>query len=165
MVTPQNFRMFMKAHKRWSALRKGERPHWHFQELYSCSGRLSLTALNAGLRCGFPVDFRYGWDLRRKDHRAMIDEAHAFFTPDVEYMAPDCRLWSAARRKVDAAREQVEGQLELPALQWLAVLGMRQSAAGRAFIAENPLKGEISKLTPLSKLFKIQNIALPMLFQ
>ena len=61
-VTSQNFRLFMKAHRRWAAL-TGEKPEWDFMELYSCSGRLSFDAVTAELRCGFPVDFRYGWDL------------------------------------------------------------------------------------------------------
>ena len=36
----------------------------HFAESMSGSGRLSLTALLSGMHIGFPIDYRYGWDLK-----------------------------------------------------------------------------------------------------
>ena len=125
-------------------------------ELYSCSGRLSWYAVSAELCTGFPVDFRYGWDMRNKAHRAMVDEATDFFNPDVVSSAPACRLWSAAKRKVNAAREAIERQLEMPALEWLVGRLRKQVARGRHFIVENPWRGEIFKITPLSKVTKIE---------
>ena len=107
---------------------------WDLQERCSGSGRLSTQARKEGLCVGFPVDFRYGWDLRNPRHRSLLDEVGAFFKPLVEFSAPDCRLWSAARRKVDVSRETIERQLELPALQWL--LGLCQGQAmDNAFFA------------------------------
>ena len=119
VVTPETFRQFMKTHRRWAALH-GRKPEWWFQELYSCSGRLSLDCVMSQMPCGFSVDYRYGWDLRKEQHRAMVDEAISFFRPTVEFSAPDCRLWCGAKRKVDEVRERAERQRELPALQWLA---------------------------------------------
>ena len=55
-VTPQNFGS-------WFAKAKGRKLKWHMWELASGSGRLSLICLMAGLIVGFPVDYRYGWDL------------------------------------------------------------------------------------------------------
>ena len=37
---------------------------FHFSECMSGSGRLSLGCLMGGMWISFPVDFRYGWDLR-----------------------------------------------------------------------------------------------------
>ena len=155
VVTPSNFKLFMQTHRRWAALH-GRKPEWDFGELYSCSGRLSYYAISACLLCGFPVDFRYGWDLRLKEHRVMLDEAYAFFKPKVIFGAPDCRLWCAAKRKVDFTREAVERQLELPALHWLAELCLWQAGHGRHYIIENPYRGTIFELTPLKKLIKLK---------
>ena len=43
-----------------------------FQELFSGPGRMSLGALAAGLAVGFPVDFRYGWDLGISTHQELL---------------------------------------------------------------------------------------------
>ena len=86
----------------------------------------------------------------------MLDEAIAFFKAKVTFAAPDCRLWSAAKRKVDAVREALERQLETPALIWLAGLFARQADQGRHYIAENPLRGCIFQISPMKKVLKIQ---------
>ena len=62
VVTPGNVDSFLKVHQRWSAL-TGKPLHWDLAEQWSCSGRLSYHALKRGLSVGFPVDYRYGWDL------------------------------------------------------------------------------------------------------
>ena len=51
-VTPGNFDL-------WFSKARGRGLRWHFPEICSGSGRLSLTLLLAGLVIGFPVNARY----------------------------------------------------------------------------------------------------------
>ena len=53
----------------------------NFRELYSGSGRLSLMAVLSGLMVGFPIDYRYGWDMSVSNHQAMINQARDEFMP------------------------------------------------------------------------------------
>ena len=43
-----------------------------FQEIFSGSGRMSRGDLAADPTLGFPVDFRYGWDLRNPYHCSLL---------------------------------------------------------------------------------------------
>ena len=83
-VTPENFRS-------WFTPLRGRGLRWHFWEIFSGSGRLSLTLLMAGLLVGFPVDFRYGWDLCDLRHQALLLEAYHEFQPGCVHLAPDCQ--------------------------------------------------------------------------
>ena len=74
-------------------------------EQWSCSGRFSAHALKRGLAVGFPVDYRYGWDLNNPSHRRLLDRIHAVFRPQVILPAPDCRVYSKARKGVDKHQE------------------------------------------------------------
>lgn len=78
-VTPKNF-------STWFASAKGRGLRWHFWELFSGSGRLSLILLLAGLTVGFPMDMRYGWDLNNVNHQQMIKKAQVEFQPGVMFM-------------------------------------------------------------------------------
>eukprot|EP00435_Cladocopium_sp_Y103_P067718 s113_g30.t1 len=73
-VTPQNF-------KSWFAKAKGRGLRWHAWELCSGSGRLSLVLLLAGLVVGFPVDYRYGWNINDPVHQKMLSQAQREFRP------------------------------------------------------------------------------------
>ena len=68
VVTPQNFEAFMAAHKDVDIT-------WDLQERCSGSGRLSSQARVEGLCVGFPVDFRYGWDLGNSEHMDKLRRA------------------------------------------------------------------------------------------
>ena len=75
VVTPDNVQLFLSVHRRWAAL-NNEKLHWDFTEQWSCSGRLSSHAYRRGLAVGFPVDYRYGWDLNKRS----IDDFWTTFT-------------------------------------------------------------------------------------
>ena len=104
VVTPQNCMTFLKVHRRWAAL-NGANLSWDLSEQWSCTARLSAHAFRRGLNVGFPIDYRYGWDLNNSAHRRLIDEVNATFKPSVICSAPDCRLYSKARKGVDAIVE------------------------------------------------------------
>lgn len=68
-----------------------------------CSGssRLTLTCCLAGLLVGFPVDYRYGWNIANPEHQQMLTTALHHFQPEVLVATPRCKFWSisASRRK------------------------------------------------------------------
>ena len=68
VVTPQNFNTWLGEARR-------KKVKWHGWELCSGSGRFSLLRVFAGLTMGFPVDYRYGWDIAHPDHQKMLDQA------------------------------------------------------------------------------------------
>ena len=82
-VTPKNF-------DKWFAKAKGKNLRWHFWELCSGSGRLTLVMVMAGLLCGFPVDIRYGWDINDYSHQTMLKKAYNEFAPILVHASPDC---------------------------------------------------------------------------
>ena len=106
---------FLSVHRRWSAL-TGNPLKWDLWELWSCSGRVSTKALGKQLAVGFPVDLRYGWDFRRKDHRDLLDQVFQMFRPEIVIAAPECRLWSAANRTPNMFVLEASRQAERPAL-------------------------------------------------
>ena len=118
MVTPANVERFLSVHRRWSAL-TGQPLKWDVWELWLCSGRTSLKSYNRCLRTGFPVDMRYGWDLRRKDHQEKLDKVYWTFTPEIDLGAPDCRLFSRAARSPDLKKREVGRARDRPGLLWL----------------------------------------------
>ena len=87
VVTPQNFAAWFEAHQHIQT--------WVLQEQFSGSGRLSTAAFNYGLSVLFPVDLRYGWDMKHQPHCKLIDKVQSHFTIVCKYSAPDCRLWTA----------------------------------------------------------------------
>ncbi|CAK9100559.1 1-alkyl-2-acetylglycerophosphocholine esterase [Durusdinium trenchii] len=130
-VTPKNF-------DSWFKRVRGRGLRWHFWELFSGSGRLSLTLLLAGLMVGFPVDYRYGWDMRVASHRGMIHAAYEEFQPGVIHMSPDCAPWSVAASTKDPDEKMCERLQDRPALQLCQDLSARQDANGRGYNIEQP---------------------------
>ena len=94
IVTPDNFDAFMTAHV-------AESITWDLQERCSGSGRLSAQALKEGLCVGFPVDFRYGWDLGNTTHVKKLRQADDKFRPYITFNAPDCRVWGNFSKQRD----------------------------------------------------------------
>ena len=131
-VTPKNF-------KRWFNMARGRGLRWHFWELCSGSGRLSLTLLLAGLTIGFPVDARYGWNLGNINHQNMLDLARKEFQPGFIHHAPDCGPWSVSSNTKDPETKHLERLQEQPTLNWIQRSCEDQSRGGRGYSVEQPL--------------------------
>eukprot|EP00974_Lingulodinium_polyedra_P070172 6789508-Lingulodinium_polyedra.AAC.1 len=78
----------------------------------SGSGRLSFAALRAGLMIGFPVDYRYGWNLAERDHRKLLGN----LSPKVRFFAPSCSSWSSLSGWMPPADRDLARAKEIPAL-------------------------------------------------
>ena len=130
-VTPGNF-------KKWFSKARGRGLRWHFWEICSGSGRLSLTLLLAGLIIGFPVDARYGWDLNNHGHQQMLNMARDEFKPGFIHHSPDCAPWSVSSNQKDPHERHLERLRDLPALQWTQQSCERQDHEDRGYSVEQP---------------------------
>ena len=131
-ITPSNFH-------RWFGMARKRGLKWHFWEVFSGSGRLSLTLLLAGLSVGFPVDMRYGWNVNDMRHQEMLTMARDEFCPGVMFMAPDCAPWSLSSSAKDPEVRHLERLRDRPALLWVQQSCEEQSRHGRGYSVEQPL--------------------------
>ena len=129
-VTPGNFQS-------WFAKARGKGLRWQLQELYSGSGRLSLMAVLSGLLVGFPVDYRYGWDLAMPEHQHMISQARDEFMPACLYASPSSTAWNSSGR--NSPLRQPERESEVKSLDFLKDLCVEQVKKDLAFGVEQPL--------------------------
>ena len=130
-VTPSNF-------SQWFAKAKGKGLRWHAWEIFSGSGRLSLILLMAGLIVGFPVDYRYGWDLCDPHHQRMLRQAQEEFQPGYLHCAPDCAPWSVSSTSKDPKTRYAERMQARPSTQMVDEMCAKQSKHSRGYNVEQP---------------------------
>lgn len=131
-VTPENF-------PQWFSKARGKGLRWHAWEIFSGSGRLSLILLMAGLIVGFPVDYRYGWDLCNPQHQKMIRQAQEEFQPGYLHLAPDCAPWSVSSTSKDPQVRYEERMQARPSIQLVSDMWQTQSRHSRGYNVEQPL--------------------------
>ena len=130
-VTPQNFNT-------WFAKAKGRGLPWHAWEICSGSGRLSLVLLLAGLVIGFPVDYRYGWDIGDRAHQQMLLKAQREFQPGYIHCSLDCAPWSQAGNTKDPKERQQERIQARPSLEFTMDVFNNQARHHRGYGLEQP---------------------------
>jgi hypothetical protein len=140
VVTPDNF-------EEWFAATPAE--VWDFWEWCSGSGRTSLQAKRQGLREGFPVDARYGWDLHNAAHRAKLARARKKHQPGVILISPDCRVWGNAGNRADPEQREEDRMATRPFLLWLHEQCALQDQKGAGYLTENPVGSVIFTESPL----------------
>ena len=100
----------------------------------------------------FPIDLRYGWDLRMPKHQKLLQRVDAYFKPFVTTMEPRCKYWSQAgqsrRQEVtDQERASEEGMLTFLVKHFLYL-----SSDHRHAQIENPQGSDIWRKSPLKVL-------------
>ena len=131
-ITPKNF-------NKWFNRTRGKGLRWHFWEMFSGTGRLSLVMFMAGLIVGFPVDYRYGWNLADESHQAMLRKAQAEFRPGVVHLAPDCAPWSISSSSKDPELRLQERIAARPTLEFTQEVCEQQDKQSRGYNMEQPL--------------------------
>ena len=131
MVTPSSF-------PKWFSEAKKRKTKWHVWEWCSGSSRLSLTCCLAGLIVGFPVDFRYGWDIGNPEHQKMLDMALSTFEPEILMASPRCKFWSISASRRDRHLLLQDREAERPALIYMQQTMSYQVSSGRAYVLEQP---------------------------
>ncbi|CAK9092645.1 1-alkyl-2-acetylglycerophosphocholine esterase [Durusdinium trenchii] len=131
MVTPSSF-------PKWFSEAKKKKTKWHVWEWCSGSSRLSLTCCLAGLIVGFPVDFRYGWDIGNPEHQKMLGMALSTFEPEILMASPRCKFWSISASRRDRHLLLQDREAERPALTYMQQTMSYQVSSGRAYVLEQP---------------------------
>ena len=118
VVTPTNAKQWLQ---RISALKLTNKLHHHLdlQEYFSGSSRLSFTGFKLGLRVGFPVDHRYGWDTTLADHQSILDEIQQTLGISVQYFSPRSSPWAKANTTSKAESKSRSRAEEQSTLQWV----------------------------------------------
>ena len=132
VVTPDTFPAWFKEAKRHGV-------KWQIWELFSGSGRFSLLCTLAGLMAGFPVDFRYGWDIGNPAHQDMLWSAYTTFEPEVIFGSPRCKFWSIAASRRDRHQLLQDREKDRSALVFLQRLYAEQVKKSRGYLLEQPL--------------------------
>lgn len=121
-------------------------------EIFSGSSSLTLGCYGAGLRALFPADFRYGWDLRRLEHRQLYGEVLEKLQVKIVFFSPRCSPWSIAGNQREKSKTAAAQEAEVPTLRWVTQLCKKLMRTGMAFMIENPRSSSIFKLSPLQSL-------------
>ena len=153
--TPEEFYQY----SRLPVISPGNFQQWHdtmgtrvdFQEIYSGSGRLTYGCLCTGIRCGFPVDFRYGWNVRLPSHQRMLDKLQA----RVFYYSPSSDAWISSGKPSSAKLSQ--RRTEDLTLQWVAsrIVDGHSRTPAVASVIEQPQCSSVWNKSALSTLTKL----------
>ena len=144
-VTPSNM-------QKWMDHCGGHGLRFQAWEWFSGSGRLSLILALAHVMVGFPVDYRYGWDIGHPPHQQLLQQCQEMFDPEFLYGAPSCTPWSIASAQKAAHLREQDRRQELPTLEFLYGTMMRQHDAHRGFAVEQPHSSDMLKPSPVSRL-------------
>ena len=145
VITPSNVRRFIAA----MAELAGQFILWTW-----CSGssRVALVMLSPPFgRCVlFPVDLRFGWDLRLQEHQSLLLEVDNALKPKVTTMEFRCKYWSRAGNSRDPDKTKCLRQAEEP----MHIFGGNHIChlhrEGRGWLVENPDGSAIFTKSPLS---------------
>ena len=144
-ITPKNV-------KAWMQKASGRGLRFQFWEMCSGSGRLSLCLLLAQFMVGFPIDYRYSWDIGYPAHQALLQQAHQAFVPDHVFASPSCTPWSIASSGKDKAKRDEERRAELPTLEFLHDISLSQHNQDRGFTLEQPRSSAMLRESPVAEL-------------
>ena len=116
------------------------------------SGRLSLMLMAASMAVGFPVDYRYGWDLAHPPHQVLLRKCHSEFCPAHLFAAPTCTPWSVSSSSKPPDVRDRERQAELPTLEFLYEVLLHQHNQNLGFTVEQPYGSGMLVDSPVSRL-------------
>ena len=121
---------------------------------FSGSSRLALIMLSAPFNqlVLFPVDFRYGWDLRLPEHQQLLITVDKLFQPLVTTYEPRCKYWSRAGNTRDPEVTAERRQQETGMLKFILQKACDTSDQGRHGLFENPKTSAIWTKSPLEAL-------------
>ena len=143
-VTPDNVDQWLRE-----VCKHHDNPSWHFVELFSGSGRLSLAMATAGLDVGFPIDLRYGWNINDYDHQNKLLKVFKIMKPGVIFASPRCKFHSTTSNTMDPEKKALGRQEDEPGLEFLKKLCQQQVIDGRGYCNEQPLGSTMWSDSPM----------------
>ena len=142
VVKPENYRQWRET----SQARR--RPH--FWEICSGSGKLTYTALLAGLAVAFPIDYRYGWDVANPGHQQLLLEEQERTTPRVIFFSPP-DLLGYYKKGDHAGRERAQANQQAVA-NLAKTMAMKQAELGNGFVLQGLWNSSWWTATSLARL-------------
>ena len=149
VITPDNLQEFLEH---MSCLGMDLDVHIKLWSWFSGTGRLLNTAKENGYAVLFPVDLRYGWDIRRQDVQKKLKRVDYIYKPQVTSMEPRCKYWSIAGRSRSPDVTRQERNKEEQMLQFLVKHCHMLEASERLALVENPKTSDIWTDAPLKDL-------------
>eukprot|EP00959_Pyramimonas_sp_CCMP1952_P468336 9493079-Pyramimonas_sp.AAC.1 len=102
-----------------------------------------------GLSIAFPVDYRYGWDLKTPQHQKLLDSCAQQLGIQTHFWSPRCSPWSAQSNRATPEKRDRTRTAEVPTLTWLDSRIDSDFDRGEASILENPRSSAIYAKSPL----------------
>ena len=103
---------------------------------------------------GFPVDYRYGWDVRNKAHQALLRQYRKEVGIAVSSFAPTCTPWSPANTRSNPDTLAAEREYQAPILDWM-VEDIKQIRLSRDdALVENPHFSQLWKTEQAAEWFR-----------
>ena len=106
--------------------------------------------MGSSLNVGFPVDLRYGWNLRNPYHQQLLQRANNRYKPFTTTIELRNHPWRKISK--DDSETLHAQQLELPMLQFLAQHCSHLAKHQQKVIIEGPARSTIWSDTPLGRL-------------
>ena len=129
-------------------------PLYGLWEWCAGSAALSATARVAGVQHLPPVDYRFGWSLRRFGDQIRLLFGLLFLGTQMLFIAPNCSPWGNNSRALAPSARTAARQDELTMLTFVALCCFLQELLGRRYLLENPAGSDIfdSEESPLKHL-------------
>lgn len=149
VVTPDNVESYISHYAK-------DGLQWDLQELFSGSALFTGTGFEKGLKTGFPVDYRYGWDLALEAHQALVTKCDEIFQPKVCMFHLDLSNWTNGSRRQDESTISLARNKDEQLHQWLVQYSQRVASQGRKFLSLTAANSQVHKKgTVLKKLSEI----------
>ena len=121
-------------------------------EWYSGSSSLSSKARETDTSHLPPIDYRYGWNISKIKHQALLLQAMLVIGVDCLFASPNCAAWGQDSRSVTESKRTERRAKETPTLIFLAFACLIQVLLGRKYIIENSGYSDIFEMSPLRPL-------------
>eukprot|EP00959_Pyramimonas_sp_CCMP1952_P326788 6840452-Pyramimonas_sp.AAC.3 len=100
--------------------------------------RLSRRAVMQGLIVGFPMDYRYGWDMAVSHHQKLLASLRKRCFISAALWSPTCTPWSIARRHENPAALEADMNGQAPAIIFMRDDIRQTLGTEQHHVADNP---------------------------
>ena len=144
------------AKERWRVLHsiaRADPAKWTLLEIFAGKATLSLMARQQGWEVLHPQDVELGGlDLKKEEHRALLQDLIESQEPDVVTLSPRCGPWSPWQRlRKNRKRLREEREEERPIWALVEWIWNFQTSRGALAVLEQPQQSEALKLPEMAR--------------
>ena len=96
-----------------------------------------------------PIDYRYGWNLSKREHQVLLLDAQLTVGVQALFASPNCAPWGSNSRSMNSEYRIAKREEENPTLLFLAVACFFQVLLNRKYLIENSAYSDIFHSSPL----------------